>query len=355
MPGISGRRIDAAYAISNTWGVAATVTQQLLLMNTEGFDNKPDLVDDESFGPDYIGLGDIGDHQPITPTLEMLLRFDQGSDVFLAAALGSAANPTVVSSQAATSLVAYSHAITMAPEAWRMFTLATNFVQYVQEIRTFKVAGFKFAVGQNGRILASYPIVGDKTVYTSTTNPAAAVTAATVATPGSRAYRRVTRLRMNIASAGALGASDEMTLARDFSIEAKRVFAMDPVLNSDTITEADDDGFWGGTIEVTFARMNTVTANSLMAAYQVGTAFKADVQFLGSYINSFTQRSILLEMPALQVPSGGYKAVAAGQGQVRPTVTFALKGASAAPTGMTGLTDPLRATIINARSTNLLT
>lgn len=354
MPGISGRRIDAAYARTTTWGVPSTVTQQLLIMSTEGFDDKPELVDDESFGPDYIGLGDIGDTQPPTPNLDMLLRFDQGSDVFLAAALGSSAAPTVVSSQAATSLVAYSHAITMAPENIQMFTYAAQFQQYVQEIPSFKVTGFKLAVGQQGRINISFPIVGNKTTYTSTTNTTAALAAAAIATPGSRAYRRVTRLRMNSMGAGALGASDEQSLARDFSFDVSSPYAQDHVLNSESITEPDIDGFWAGMIEITFARMNSVTANSLQVAYANGNALKADLRFLGSYINSTTQRSILMEMPALQVPTGGYKAVVTGQGQVRPTIQFKLKLAPSAPTGMAGLTDPLRITIVNARSTNLL-
>lgn len=354
MAGISGRRIDSAFARTSTWNVPATVTQQLLLMSSEGFDDKPELIDDESYGPDYIGTGDVGDRQALTPSLDMLLRFEQGPDVFLAAALGSAANPTVVSSQASGSLVAYSHALSMAPESWAMYTLATNFVQYVQELPSFKIQGFKFSVGQGGRINASFPIVAAGANYASTTNPAAAVTGATVSTPGSKAYRRLTRLRMNLTSGNTLGTSDIQLLARDFAIEGRRVLAMDHVLNSDVITEPDDDGFWEGTMEITFARMNTVTANSLQALYATGNSFKADLLFTGTYINSYTQRSILLEMPALQVATGGFKAVVTGQGQVRPTVTFRLKLANAAPNGMAGLTNPLRATVVNERSSNLL-
>lgn len=125
----------------------------------------------------------------------------------------------------------------------------------------------------------------------------------------------------------------------------------DFVLGLDTIIEADDDGFFDGSLQVNFARMNTTSANSFEAAFSAGTVFKGDLQLLGTYINSLTQRSMLFEFPALQV--SGYKAVDASHGEIRPEVTFKLRLADAAPTGM-AVTNPLRLTIVNSRSTNLL-
>lgn len=352
--GTTGRQTNFAYGRTSTWNVPATVTQQLLIESTEGFDAKPEMPDDESFTQDYIGMTEPGDNTPITPELKMRLRFEQGPDVFIAAAVGSPAAPVVVSSQAATSLVAYTHAITMAPEIAGMFTGAMDMVNYVQETRSFKVSGIKINVGANGRLVAAFPIVGDKTVYDSTVNVAASIAGATVATPGNAAWRRTTRIRMNMQAAGALGASDELNNVKEFAFNFNRPLAQDLVCNSDSIIEPDDDGWLEGTVEFTYARMNSNPANSLVVALAAGGTFKADIFMQGPYINSYTRRSMLWEMPALQFQPAGYQAAVVGHGIVRPKATFKLKMADAAPTGMTALTNPLRVTIVNARSSNLL-
>lgn len=351
--GVVGRRIRSAYAVTSTWGVPASVTQQIMYESNDGFDNQPELVNDESFSQDFIGLGEMGDNQALTPSLAMQFRFEQGADVFLAAALGSPGNPTVISSQAAASLVAYQHVIDMSPELHGMFTMATNMQRYIQEVVSFKVNGFSLSVGDQGRFNISYNIVGGKTDYASTVNTSATVAGATIATPGSRAFRRLTTLRINPMAGGSLTAADAVPNATEFSVDYTRPLAQDQVLGLDYIIEADDDGFFEGTMRVLFSRMTSAAANSMMVAYSTGNALKADVTMLGTFINSTTRRSALWQFPALQVETGGYKAVVVGHGQVRPEVTFRLKAAPSAPTGMAGITNPLRVTIVNTRSTNL--
>jgi hypothetical protein len=357
MPGVTGRQVVSAFAKSNTWAVPATVTQQVLIMNTEGFDNMPMYDTDEAFTQDYLGQGEVSDDQPITPTLAMTMRFEQGVPTFIAAAMGSAAAPSVVSSQAATSLVAYSHVITMADELVHFYTFANKFgsgPNYVQELRTAKPTGFSIRVGNNGRMEITFPFVGDKTVYTpDALNTGAMVDAATISTPGNRAFRRNVRLRMNVQSGGALGSTDEVTVAREFALDVTMPVARDHVLNQSYIYDPDDDGWWDGNLEVTYARMNTNSANSLVRATNDGIAFKADLFFQGTNINSTTRRSMLFEMPMVEPQE--YRSVVSGHNLLRPVVRYKLKKAGAAPTGMSGLTRPLRITIINGQSTNLIT
>lgn len=353
MPGITGRQINAAFARSNTWGVPASVTQQILIQSTAGLDNQPALIDDPAFTQDYLGTPEMGDVPPLTPTIPMQLRFEQGCDVWIAGAMGSAAAPVVVSSQAAASLVAYSHVLTLhSPD--HFFTLATDHVQYVQEVRTMKLRGFTIKVGANGAMTIDFPVVADKAVYDSTTNTNSTIGAATISTPGNRSLRRLVDVRMNVASAGSLAAADALSVAREFQLTYSVPLASgDYGFNTDTIMEAADDGIADFELQVTHARMNTVSANSLVAAFPAGTAFKADLTFLGTYINSTTRRSLVVEMPALFISK--FEAPVTGHGQVRPIVTFKGRLADAAPTGMAGLTYPMRVTIVNARSTNLLT
>jgi hypothetical protein len=351
--GITGRQVRAAFARSSTWNTPASVTQQLLIQSTAGLDDQPTLVEDPAFGQGYMGTPEIGDRPALTPSLPMQLRFEQGSDVLIAGAMGSAAAPASTSGQGANSLVAYTHALTLAPVVTHMFSLANDLIQYVQEVPTFKVRGFNIKVGNNGVMEIGFPIVGNRAKYDSTTNTNSTVGAATAATPGNRAFRRNATLRMNAQTGGSLVAADAMTLAKEFTLNFARPLASaDFVLASDTVAEPDDDGIAEFGLDVTFARMNSVTANQLATAFSAGSAFKADVTMLGTYINSTTQRTLKFEFSNLLVSK--YDATVAGHGLLRPVVSFKGYSVVAAPTGMSGLTDPLRVTIINARATNLL-
>lgn len=353
--GIVGRQVKSAYARSSSWGVAASVTQQILLLDTDGFDSQVERVDDEAFTQDFIGVGEAGDHRPLTPRWKMDLRFEQAAPTLIAASMGSAAAPSVVSSAGAASLVAYSHVITMAPALSHFFTLANAFsTMYVQEVQTSRIGGFVLSVGNQGRWRIEFKTVGNKTVYNSTTNTASTVNGAAAASLSNRAFRKNTRFRLNMQSAGALGPTDESNIVREFTLDTDRPLAQDHVCNSDSIIEADDDGFFVGELTVMFARMTSASANSLARGLASMVTLKGDAFMVGDYINSTTQRSLLIEWPALQMQADGFKAVTTGHGQVRPEVKFSLQAASAAPTGMSGLTAPMRVTIVNGGSANLL-
>lgn len=351
--GVTGREVYAAYARSNTWGVPASVTQQILMTSSEGLDGEPQVVDDEAFGLTFVSEGEIGDHNPRTPELSFQLRFEGGLDQWLAAACGSVAAPSVVSSVAASSLVAYSHAMTLADELTQFFTLAIYQEKYVLEVPTFKLRGFTLRIGENGRYQVGFPIVGAKTNYDSTVNINSTVFGAAAPIVGHRAFRKNTRIRMNVAANGALDANAELGIVRDLTFTYGRPLASDDfVHNQDYIIEPEDDGFADMMVEMTFARMSTVAANSLAVGLAAGRVFKADWFSQGQYINSVTRRSLLIEMPALQLHS--FRAPVVGHNQARPVGMFRMKKASAAPTGMAGLLNPFRATLVNMNSATLL-
>lgn len=355
MPGVTGREVKSAWARSNTWGVPASVTRQILIASTEGFDAQPVLVEDDAFNQDFIATPEIGDHNPPVPGIRAQLRYEQ-IDSWLAGACGSVAAPTVVSSQAANSLVAYSHALTLAPELTHFFTVAVDTTQYILELPTAKLRGFTLTIGDGGRLLVEFPAVANKATYDSAVNINSTVGGAATAAIANRVFRKQGTWRMNLSSAGALGASDVIANLKDFTLTYQRPLAQDDhVVGLDYIIEPDDDGALTCTLEANYPRMNTVTANSLATAYQVGQSFKADLKFLGPFINSLaggTQRQLYFEFPNLVVSA--FTAPVVGHNQVRPTVTFNAYRAAAAPTGMTSLTSPFRITLVNANSANLL-
>jgi hypothetical protein len=344
--------VKVAYARSSTWGTAASVTRQVLLASSEGLDDAPVLSDDEAFGQNFLGEAQVSQRAAVNTELVAQARYED-LDSWIAGACGSSAAPVVVSSQATNSLVAASHVITMADELTHFFTLAIDTPQYVQELTSFKVRGFSMNVGDNGAMQMRFPIVGSRVKYDSAVNVSSTVQAATQATIGHRLFRKDGRIRMNLQSAGALGASDILDKVREFSFTYNRPLAgEDFVFNQDYIIEPDDDGFAELMLEMTFPRMNTASANSLAVSLGDGKVFKADVVFTGTYINSTTQRSLTLEMPALQIYA--FRAPVVGHQQVRPVAQFRMKRAQTAPTGM-AFTNPFRITLVNGNSVNLLT
>ena len=351
MSGVTGREMKVAWARATTWGSAASVTRGILLMSSDGIDDKPKLVDDDAFNQQFRGEAEVGDRDPVSTELKATMRFE-GIDSWLAQAMGSVAAPTVVSSIAASSLVAYSHVITLSDELTHFSTLAFDFTQYIAEVPTFRLRGFTISVGSEGRLDISFPIVGSRVVYDSTINTNSTVGGATAATIGNRAMRKNARIRLNAQGASALGGGDVLSLVKDFQLSYSRPLAQDDhVVGDDVIAEPDDDGFAEMEFQLNFARMNTISANSMAIAFGAGSTFKGDLLLNGPYINSTTRRSLTLEMPALQAYD--FKAPVTGHNQVRPSVTLRMKRAASAPSGM-AFTAPLRATLINANSANLL-
>lgn len=358
MAGVTGAEVNVGWAFSNTWGTPASVTKGAYLQSTDGLDGGPAIVDDDAFNQSFIGEGEVGDYPALTPEIGMQLRYEGAAPQWMAAAMGSAAAPAVVSSIAASSLVAYSHVLTLAPRPSKFLTLAAdmgNPSQYVLEVPSLKVRGFTCKVGDNGKMQVSFPSTGAKPVYISSVNINSTVgAAAATGTLLNRTYRMQGTFRMNLQSAGALAAGDAYVNARDitFGVNVPMTGDEDHVFGQDYIIEPDVDGFPDFPVEVTFASMNTVSANSFAIGLKNGAIFKADLTFLGGYINSTTQRTHLFQWPALQVH--GFKASAASHGKIRPVVTFRGKKATAAPTGM-AFTDPVRISVVNQNSANLLT
>lgn len=352
MGGVTGRKVNAAWARSSTWGTPASVTRQILLLSTDGLDDNPALVTDEAFGLQFLAEADVGERDPITTELQVQGRYED-IDSWIAAACGSAANPTAISSQgAANSLVAYSHVITLANELWPFYTLAADLTQYVHEIPTFKIRGFTMRVGENGRILFNFPIVGNRATYDSTVNINSTVGGARAAAQGQRMFRQQGQFRLNVQSAGALGATDVISILKEFELSVMRPLAQDDhVVGLDYIIEPDDDGAAEFGLKLTYPRMATISAQSIALAFGAGRAMKGDLVFTGNFINSTTKRSMTFEFPDAQY--WAYTAPVTGYQQARPQAELRFAKSASSPAGM-AFVQPIRITIVNTNSQNLL-
>jgi hypothetical protein len=348
---LTGRAVKAAYARSNTWGVPASVTKQLWLEDTSGLDTQVGMVDDPSFNQTFLLAGDVGDHMPSAKGIGFALRYET-VDVFLAAAMGSASAPVVVSSQASNSLVAYSHTVSLAQELTHYLTLAVDETNYVLEVPTMKLAGYSIKVGTNGRMLIEFAAVGAKTNYASTVNTNSTVAGAVAPPLGMRLFRKDGVFRMNLASGNSLVAADALSVM-DISMDTKQPLSdKDYVFGQNYIIEPDNNGFPDFPLVMNFPRMTTIAANSLVLAYQAGTVFKGDWTFTGPFINSTSARSMLFQFPALQIYS--WAAPVVGANQVKPTATVRMKQSLTVPLGMP-TTLAMQLVIVNANSLMLLT
>jgi hypothetical protein len=99
---------------------------------------------------------------------------------------------------------------------------------------------------------------------------------------------------------------------------------------------------------VTFARMNTVTANSFRAAIRVGATYKCDWTYSGAFINSTDRYSKLYQFPYAELQA--FETPTAGAAQVKPVLSFKAKKPASAPTGMTGVVNPFRLTRVMVNS-----
>jgi len=351
--GVTGREVKSAWARSNTWGTPASVTRQVLLQSTEGWEDKPQYVEDPAFNQDFIAEAEVGDLEPPTPGIRAQARYEQ-IDFAFAGSCGSVVAPASTSGQAANSLVAYTHAITLAAELNHFYTFAADVTQFTHELTTAKLRGFTLSVGERGVLQVEFPAVVNRSTIISSVNINSTVGGAAVAAIGNRIMRKHGTWRLNLTTAGALGASDVIGNLKDFTFTYARPLAQDDhVVGLDYIIEPDDDGMLEATLQLNYPRMNTVTANSLITAFREGQSFKGDLKFLGPYVNSTTQRTFWVEFPAAQVDQITHPVV--GHNQVRPSVTLKLRRAASAPTGMSGLTSPFRLTLINSNSANLIT
>ncbi len=196
------------------------------------------------------------------------------------------------------------------------------------------------------------PLVASKAVYNSTVNVNSTVGGAAADPLANRIFRKQGVFRMNLQSAGSLVAGDAVQVKEVTFGSTRPVASDDHVFGQDYIIEADDDGFAEFPVELVFPRMNTANSNSLVVAWPAGTHLKADMTFTGNKINSDTSYSLLVQWPALQITE--WDAPLTGHNQVRPTAKALARLATAAPTGMTGITQPIKMTLVNMNSANLL-
>lgn len=355
MSGVTGREMKAiafAKCGTNSWNVAASVTKGLRATSDGGMKYAPQFVEDKSFGETFLGPAEYGDVAAVDATFESQARYDDYNYVLEGLVMGSP-SAVALSTSATGQTTSWKHVFDMAPSIDGLCaTFAIDRKLYVEELTSAKVYGLSETFGDAGILMQSFKVLGGQVTDISSVNAAANSTVYTASYPAllGKVYRNQGVFRINAQSGGALGASDAIvaeTMEFTFTRPQDQSFGT----SSAYLLEPADNEFPEISLTVTFPRMNTLSANSLRVALRAGTAHKLDWTYTGlTYINSTDRYGKLYQAPYAELQD--FETATAGAAQVKPKAMWKLKKPTAAPTGMTGVTIPLRITRTMQNSVN---
>lgn len=352
MGGVSGNEIKAAFKKASTWGTAvACGANNGILLRPTSIKKSAEVMIDDSLGNFFSKDGSLGAIK-VEGDLPAYLRYDGGVVDLLAFVMGFAAAPV---QQGATA--AYNYTFTQPNLVDGIFaTFAMNMKNYVREVPSLKVAGFTIK-GEAGKPLEiTFHCIGDNFIIDSAVNTLTTFNDVTY-------FETANRIRF---SEGVFRINDQADIALadahkvyPSSFELKFMRPMEGrhtgqytvtagSSKQEVIDEPQASGMPEVTLNLTFPRH---TSTTWLAALGNDARKKADITFTGGLIESTYYRSMKFWFPNLQLSSND---VTDEQGIIQEPLTFISHGCVTAPTGMTGVTTPLRVSGTNRKTTSPL-
>lgn len=301
---------------------------------------------DDSAGQNFIGSVQSGNTEAVAITVPAYLHYnDAFQNVLWALTLGTGGtSPTQLGTT-----TAYTNTFEPATnKTGRYATIVRDKVQMVSEVPGVKFTGFDISFGEAGRAEINWMAVGDLEKSDSTINTATQVSALTFPTLGRRAFLDDATFRMNAQAGGALSASDKLYVTT-IRVRFSQPLDSKHVSGATTIIEPEENGFPEMTVELEFGRYDSAS-HAFFAAHRDTTQYKADLTFVGPTLAT-TNYGLLFQLPNLFLPSFGAK-MSGGAGQTAPTISLKALSTTAAPTGMTGVTVPMRVVTTGVSTTN---
>lgn len=301
---------------------------------------------DDSAGQNYIGSVQSGNTEAVAFTVPTYLHFnDAFQNVLWALTFGTGGtSPTQVGTT-----TAYTNTFEPATnKTGRYATIVRDKSLMISEVPGAKFSGFDLSFGEGGRAEINWVGVGDVEKSDSTINTATQISALTFPTLGRRAFFDDMTVRVNSQSGGALDSTAKLyvTTAR---VRFSQPMDSKHVSGATTIIEPEENGFPEATIELEFGRYDSAS-HAFFAAHRDTTAYKADITFVGPTLATTTY-GLTLQFPNMVVTS--YQApVPGGASQVAPSMTLRALSTTSAPTGMTGVTAPIRVVTTGVSTTN---
>ncbi len=349
--GVAGVELKAAFKKAAAWGtaVACGAGNGIMVLPTAIKKDMSVEVDD-SVGTFFSKDGNLGTIK-VEGTIPAYVRYDS-LDVLLAMFMGVAGAPV---QQGAT--IAYSYTYKWKADTDGFFgTFAKYMKNYIEEHPSMKIAGITIK-GEVGKpIQVIFDVISDNKIINSTTNTLATFANVTYSEQANRALYSQGIFRMNTQSGAALADGDKVYPA-SFELTAKRKLKGEYTGGykytsgsnvQELIDEPTNDGPPEIRLKLTFPRH---TGTTYLAILGGDTRQKMDITFTGGLIASTYYRKFMLQFPHLQLMNDD---PADEAGIIKEPLEFVVHGAVAAPTGMTGITDPFWITGINQRTTDPL-
>jgi hypothetical protein len=301
---------------------------------------------DDSAGQNFIGSVQLGNTAAVQAAIPMYLHYsDVFQNVLWALAFGTGGTAPV---QIGTS-TAYSNTFEPATSRTGLYaTIVRDKVQYISEVPGAKCTGFELTFGENGRAEITWNFIGDREVSDSSINTSTQITALTYPAQGLRAFMRQAVLRLNSQSGGALSASDavQFTAMRFSFVESMDEYH---VSGAASIIEPEIQDHLTVEMEITVPRFNSAT-DAFFDAHRDVSQYKGDLTLTGPTIGT-SNYTLLFQFPNLVVPT--YSApIPGGGGNSTPTFRLRALSTTTAPTGMSGVTVPVRLTTTGSSTTN---
>lgn len=280
------------------------------------------------------------------------LRYNDGQVLaMIAMIMGTSAAPTLHAAGA----ISYDHIMKVAANTSGLFgtlcgMVGTLGVESIPSWKPDKVS-FKWDTGKPCQVTITGPGVdvvlnGDNTTITFNN--------VTILERANRVYAAQVELRINTQSDGALAAGDKVGWSSmELTFERKQTGVYGTVVSADTnprdlIDEPTGDGMFAASLKVSQPRTASLAQRTVL---KNNVSQKAEIICTGPVIEGAIPYLIRFQMPHLKPKSyeNPYEA-----GIIKNSREYEVLGASAAPTGMAGITDPLWINVTNKITTSLL-
>lgn len=350
--GMTGAEIVYALKKGATWGtaVAAGVGDGFMGLPWAADPDNPTVVDD-SLGQFFATDASPGQTK-LEATVTAYARYnDEVILSMLAALFGTAGVPVTH----AAGTLSKDHVLKIAKQTDGLFfTLAAKIgTGFVEEIPSWKVEKVEitFETGKPVQFKFSGPgidLVSDSSINTLTT-----FNSVTTLETANRAYMGQCVFRMNDASAAALAVGDKIGPSKAVLTLARKLTGVygsyvDGGAGRDLIDEPTNDGLFSASLSLTFPRLSS---NIGRLKIKGNISQKADITITGPIIEGAIPYQMIFQMPNLKPKKN---ANPHKQGILENTREYDVLGATTAPTGMTGITDPCWCSLTNKITTDLL-
>jgi hypothetical protein len=350
--GVAARqtKIGINIATAASWASTAAATavgagDGHYLRDDVAIQSKPMVSREDVATQPFIGMTQVGNLEAIQAQLPMYLHYhDVFQNVLFALALGTGGtSPTALGG------LGFSNTFEPATSRTTLWgTIVRDKVVYISEVPGAVFTGFEIRVGDGGRMEVDWLFVGNDETEGSTTNTSTQINALTFPTQGRRWFFKDAVIRLNSQSGGAIGASDAV-LFSNFKLRVEQPVDVKYAGGQQTIIRPLDNGFPKITLDLTFARFDS-TSQAFFTAMKANTKYKADIVFTGPTIDATSTYGLKFQFPHLSVMTKASPLPNTAQSE--PKVMLEANSTSAAPTGMTGVTAPVRVTTTGISNSN---